>query len=203
MDISNIDKNAFNFIGFAILILFIVLLFGFAIYTIVSSGFKIKKRKVKVKIKVSKEDSDEIESKIIIRDFLKRLEKIYKTNELVLYKANENGEDFIIAVKSKFYPVSNLDLLTIADVAKKQHIYDKVIITNENLYSDPQLAQSLKDYEIEVLSGYNLGLILRGLDPVPEANEISNNVYETAETAINPIQEKTKTHNIIQLFRKK
>ena len=93
--------------------------------------------------------------------------------------------------------------MTIADVAKKQHIYDKVIITNENLYSDPQLAQSLKDYEIEVLSGYNLGLILRGLDPVPEANEISNNVYETAETAINPIQEKTKTHNIIQLFRKK
>ena len=89
MDISNIDKNAFNFIGFAILILFIVLLFGFAIYTIVSSGFKIKKRKVKVKIKVSKEDSDEIESKIIIRDFLKRLEKIYKTNELVLYKANQ------------------------------------------------------------------------------------------------------------------
>ena len=201
MDISNIDKNTFNFIGFAILILFIVLLFGFAIYTIVSSGFKIKKRKVKVKIKVSKEDSDEIESKIIIRDFLKKLEKIYKTTEMVLYKGNRTGEDFIIAIKSK--PISNLDLLTIADVAKKQHIYNKIIITSENLYSDPQLAQSLKDYEIEVLSGYNLGLILRGLDPVPETNEISNNIYETAETATNPIQEKTKTYNIIQLFGKK
>ena len=80
------------------------------------------------------------------------VQKLFTTSTMTIYKGDRSGENFLLAIKFPYKPISKLDLSTIYDIAEKNHLHNKILISNENVSSNPNLNKELKKYDIRIVN---------------------------------------------------
>ena len=130
-------------------------------------------------------------------------QKVYTTSSMTLYKGDRSGENFLLAVKFSSTPISKLDISTIYDVSKKQHIHNKILVTYENINSDSALNKMLKESEIQILSSSDLQNLLSNskTSSVLQTSDTSDDNCEIEEST-NPIQY-NKDYGLFSFFKNK
>ena len=152
--------------------------------------------------KVPKKDF--FNEKKLIMNF-SNVEKLYTTSTMNIYKGDKSGENFLLAIKLPYKTISNLDLSTIYDIAEKNHLHNKILISNENISSNPNLSKELKKYDIRILNSFDFQRMVIGLG--------SSSILTTSDTSDddcdidepnNPIKyERSDSNSIFSIFRNK
>ena len=140
-----------------------------------------------------------------LKSYFSNVQKILIASNMILYKGDKAGENFLIAVKYSSTPISNLDVSKIYEISEKFHIHNKILLTNSAVASNPALIKTLKTYEIQVVNSLDFQKMIN--------NSKSNSVLKTSNTLddhckidkpVNPIQyEKAHSYGILSLFRDK
>lgn len=138
-----------------------------------------------------------------IRMYFTNVEKIFNSVDLILYKGDRSGENFLVAVKPNYLAFSILDLSKIYDTSEKYHIHNKILLSDGKLGSNQSVAKKLKEYEIRVLNHTEFEKII--------SNSDSFSILKTSDTsddncridkADSPIKY-VENSGIFSIFRKK
>lgn len=137
-----------------------------------------------------------------VRMYFSNVEKVFTSSTIALYKGDKSGENFLIAIKLTYSPISNLDLSTIYDVSVKYHIHNKILLSNEDISSNQLLSKKLKEYEIRVIGAYEFQNLMNGSSSVLETSNTSDDNCHIDE-ANNPIKFVEPKFNIFSILKSK
>ena len=140
-----------------------------------------------------------------LKKYFSNLQMVLNTSNITLYKGDKSGENFLIAVKYSSTPTSNLELAKVYEISEKFHIHNKILLSNENIASNPSLDKKLREYDIRVLNSSSFQKLINNSESlsVLETSDTSDDTCDIDEST-SPIKyEKFNVHSILSFFRNK
>lgn len=151
-------------------------------------------------------------------NYLSNVNLFYSDGEILLYRADKDGENFIFALKNTSYHFSLKDVATLYEKAEKLHIHNKVLITDYPIDSSSAIYKKIKEYGITVWNSTKLTKLLENefndsYDTTKYSSKHSSSALTTSDTsddtceideANDPIQDGTfNTHGIFSFLGNK
>lgn len=84
---------------------------------------------------------------------------LLKTNTLHLITADNNGENFLFALKNSAVQFTTTDIITIHNHAENAHIHNVIIVTPLNNISSSIVRDKIKEFEFKIWTGNKLNAL--------------------------------------------
>lgn len=89
-------------------------------------------------------------------NYLSNVKLFYSDANILLYRADKSGENFVFAIKNTSYPFTITDVFTLYDKAEKLHIHNKILITDYPVDASSAIYKKVREYKITVWNSNKL-----------------------------------------------
>lgn len=149
-------------------------------------------------------------------NYLSNVKLFYSDAEILLYRADKSGENFVFAIKNNSSPFTIKDVSTLYDKSEKLHIHNKILITDYPVDSSSAIYKKVKEYQITIWNSKKLSNLIEN-----EFNDSYDSSYKSKsssplttsntsddtcdiEDSVDPIQDGAfNTHGIFSLLGNK
>lgn len=139
------------------------------------------------------------------------IKKIYSDINITLFQADDDGENFIFALKNNSTQPSMLDFQTLYEKAQKLHIHNKVFVSNYPVGNTSLLYKKLKELGIVIwdnnklysLANSTVSTNSKNTSSVLTTSDTSDDDCEIDDEPFNPIQDGNSVHSLLSLFGNK
>lgn len=137
------------------------------------------------------------------------IHKTYIDSNIVIYQADNDGENFIFLLKNNSMPLSLKDIEFFYEKAVKFHIHNKVVVTSLINDSSP-IYKKIREYEIDIWDTNKLQNLSKSKNnsisssSILKTSDTSNDTCKIDPYQNNPIQNgKSNTHSLLSIFGNK
>lgn len=140
---------------------------------------------------------------ILAKQQYANIRTIYRTNALQLIAADNNGENFLFALKNTTENFYLNDIIEIQRVAQLNHFHNVILVTIYSGITSEKAKAKIKELEYKVWNSTTLksmGNITNGINTTQGTNT-TRTTNTTQSSSYDPIQYNTKTSWIKNLFK--
>lgn len=140
----------------------------------------------------------------ILKSYFDRLLVIHQDSNVTLYSADKDAENFLIETTSLNRPITASDIMTLVKAAQKNHIHNKIIITNFPIDSTLKNSKTFKESEIMVWNSATVASLVKDLNSELRTSDTSDDTCKIDTDSNDPIQDGAfSTHGIFSIFNNK
>jgi hypothetical protein len=157
----------------------------------------------------STKNSYAILNKIIREKNFSNVKRIFIINNLEIYQADSDGENFLLAFKNSNVQFSGNDIDVLYEKSKKFHIHNIIVISNSPIPTTSVAYKKIKDYGIDIWNNQETEEVTKNTvsyksSSVIKTNNTSNDNCDIDDDPFDPIQDGTfHTHSLFSIFNDK